>query len=375
MIKILDTTYREGKQSYLGHLLPNSIHKHAKLLDQIGIEYLQIGHPLSTLKNLIETRKLIKKKSNIQLSAHGSIEDLNNIESIVSENIKNIDISIRANDKNVSNKIKLLKTIIKSYRNNKCFQLQFRVGLEFACKTSERQLVLISKELIAIGREIIRITISDTDGSVLPKDIKKIFKTLDSVLPKHVALGVHLHNDIGLACANAAVIIEFFKNRPREVVVETSIGGIGERNGILSLGDIFALGCIKRFSFITKKYRPSFYKELYYHTLNNHTFNRDPLNHFSFAHSSGIHIQRFLESGTYQSINPNMVGEFPQLIINESIGSGAIRLLLQRYLSLDISTKQASAIASEIRNICADKKICMNEKEVVSFLRKKLNRN
>jgi isopropylmalate/homocitrate/citramalate synthase len=369
MISILDTTYREGKQSYLGNILPDSMVNYAKLLKKVGINYMEIGYPFTSDIYLHEFRKLLKEKINIQICVHSAL-DKDNFKKLIEEGVTVIATSVRFKNPTkdtISSKIFEIKQAIdycSSISNN---ALLFRIGIENAFKLPEFFLLTFCKKILKIDN-IIRISLSDTDGSTTPKVVKSRLAMLDKLLPKNKVLELHLHNDCNLASANLYEAFILFKNSKREFVIDATLGGIGERNGVTSIGDIFSLLYHNDKNLLRSNYFTKYYADLYKYIFKEQVFNRDPLNPTSFSHSSGLHIAKFLETGSYQSINPETFGYKPKLIFNDFINSDAICVLLKMRLGIDINKKRASEYASIIRNLSAEKKSDFSEAQILKIL-------
>ena len=370
MISILDTTYREGKQSYLGNILPDSMVDYAKLLKKVGINYMEVGYPFTSDVYLHEFRKLLKEKINIQICAHSAL-DKDNFKKLIEERVSVIATSVRFKNPTedmINSKIFEIKQVVNYCSSVSSNTLLLRIGIENAFKLPEKFLLTFCRKIIKIDN-IIRISLSDTDGSTTPKVIKSRLAMLDKLLPKNKVLELHLHNDCNLAGANLYEAFTLFKNSKRELVIDATLGGIGERNGITSIGDIFSLLYHDDKNLLRCNYFTKYYAELYKYIFKEQVFNRDPLNPTSFSHSSGLHIAKFLETGSYQSIDPEMFGCKPELIFNDFINSDAIHVLLKMRLSIDINKKTASKYASSIRNLSAEKKSNFTEAQILKILK------
>ena len=94
MISIMDTTYREGKQSYFGNLLPDSMIDYAKLLEKIGIKYMEVGYPFTSDVCLREFRRLMSGNTDIQICVHSALNK-DNFEKLIKEGVTKIDTSLK----------------------------------------------------------------------------------------------------------------------------------------------------------------------------------------------------------------------------------------------------------------------------------------
>jgi isopropylmalate/homocitrate/citramalate synthase len=344
---------------------------YAKLLKKVGINYMEVGYPFTSDIYLHEFRKLLKEKINIQICVHSAL-DKDNFKKLIGEGVTVIATSVgfkNPTEDTINSKIFEIKQAVNycsSISNN---ALLLRIGIENAFKLPENFLLTFCRKIIKIDN-IIRISLSDTDGSTTPKMVKNRLVMLDKLLPKNKALELHLHNDCNLVGANLYEAFILFKNSNRELVIDATLGGIGERNGITSIGDIFSLLYHNDKNSLKYNYLTKYYIDLYKYIFKEQIFNRDPLSPTSFSHSSGLHIAKFLETGSYQSINPEMFGCKPKLIFNDFINSDAIRILLKMRLGIDINKKTASEYASIIRNLSAEKKSAFTEVQTLKILKR-----
>ena len=368
MITILDTTYREGKQSYLAHKLPDSISDYASILDKIGIEYIQIYHPHISDKNLKQVRSLIKQNPKVKISCHSSI-NLIEIEQVIDEGITAVDLSIGLTGGKIAHQIDELEKIINHCQNKYKVSLRFRVGLEYATKVPIEALINVCEQLARIA-PIVRISISDTDGTATPREIEKTLSKIDEILPDRFSIEIHLHNDTGLAGANLFKAIELFKDSKRELVIDASAGGIGERNGIVSIGDIFSGLYLDQENTNNRKYNIRYYGELYDLCFKDFSFDRDPLNPRAFYQSSGWHIINFLKSGMYQHFDPVMYGQTTRLIFNEVASGDTLQIFAEKILGKKLDKNICKQIAKEMRNYCANNNTCLDEKSAADYISK-----
>ena len=375
MISIMDTTYREGKQSYFGNLLPDSMIDYAKLLEKIGIKYMEVGYPFTSDVCLREFRRLMSGNTDIQICVHSALNK-DNFEKLIKEGVTKIDTSLKfkeLTEEIINTQIIEVKKIIDDFSFVPKDNFQIRIGIENAFKIPEIFLVMLCKKIANI-KNVTRISLSDTDGSANPKIVRVVLNTIDRILPKNIALELHLHNDCNLASANLYEAYDIFINQERELIVDATLGGIGERNGITSIGDIFSLFYLNDKNLLESNYSTKHYAELYKYVFKDQVFNRDPVNPLYFSHSSGLHIAKFLESGNYQSINPETFGYKPKLIFNDFTSGDSIRVLLKIRLNIEINKDMASKYALHIRNLSAEKKINFIEDEVLRILKDFFNK-
>jgi homocitrate synthase len=114
----------------------------------------------------------------------------------------------------------------------------------------------------------------------------------------------HFHNDTGCAIANAYCALEAGATH-----VDTSVLGIGERNGITTLGGFLARMIVADREYVTKKYKLHKLKEIEDMVAEavqvNIPFNNPITGFCAFTHKAGIHAKAILNNpSTYEIINP-----------------------------------------------------------------------
>ena len=93
-----------------------------------------------------------------------------------------------------------------------------------------------------------RVGIADTVGGATPREVFDKIKTLRKVVSCDIE--THFHNDTGCAVANAYEALEAGATH-----IDTTVLGIGERNGITSLGGLVTCLMLKDHKFILNKYK------------------------------------------------------------------------------------------------------------------------
>ena len=91
-------------------------------------------------------------------------------------------------------------------------------------------------ELRDLAAEINRIkpvslSIVDTFGAMYEEDLERIAAVLDAALLPDIALGFHSHNNQQLSFALSIHFLRLFRDRPRQVIVDASLCGMGRGAG------------------------------------------------------------------------------------------------------------------------------------------------
>jgi homocitrate synthase len=118
----------------------------------------------------------------------------------------------------------------------------------------------------------------------------------------------HFHNDTGCAIANAYCALEAGATH-----VDTSVLGIGERNGITPLGGLMARMIVADHDYVSKRYNLQKLKEVEELVAEavqvNIPFNNPITGFCAFTHKAGIHAKAILNNpSTYEIIDPSDFG-------------------------------------------------------------------
>jgi 2-isopropylmalate synthase len=197
------------------------------------------------------------------------------------------------------------------------------------------------------------IVLCDTNGGSMPWEVSEITSLIADRFP--VTVGVHCHNDCGMAVANSVSAAKSGAG-----MVQGTINGVGERTGNADLCSIVPtlafhleskVRCKDKLSTITNLSR--FVDE---------TMNRNPnaaapyVGQSAFAHKGGLHVAAMERSPlSYQHIEPSLVGNEKRILISELSGRqniiGKIKELGTIDLSDDVVSEKAVAILNRVKHL------------------------
>jgi 2-isopropylmalate synthase len=195
-----------------------------------------------------------------------------------------------------------------------------------------------------------QIILCDTNGGTLPHEVEAITKHVVSSVK--VPIGIHSHNDGGVAVANSLAAI-----LGGAISVQGTINGYGERcgnadlcsvipNAVLKMGYECASG--KNMKLLTEISR-------YVSETANLTHNeRAPfVGHNAFAHKGGIHVSAInKDSRTYEHIQPELVGNIRRVTISDQSGKSNILFKAEEFgINLSKNNDAVTAILSKIKGL------------------------
>jgi homocitrate synthase len=197
-----------------------------------------------------------------------------------------------------------------------------RFSTEDSFRSREADLFRVYLGIAELGL-VDRLGVADTVGVALPTRVYELVKQL--VRLTGLDIEFHGHNDSGCAIANACAALEAGATH-----IDTTILGIGERNGITPLGGLIArLYTINR-DFVAK-YNLKLLAELDA-TIARVCHVDIPFNNYitgssAFIHKAGIHAKAVLaDPSTYEALNPDDFGVQREIAIGHRLtGWNAVR--------------------------------------------------
>lgn len=362
-IEIYDTTLRDGAQAEGISFSVNDKLKIIKLLDELGVDYIEAGWPGANPKD-IEIFNQIKsmKLKNSKITAFGCTRKANST----------------ANEDKVLNMLIDAQTEIITIFG-KCWDFQVKEAL---CTTLEENLNMIRDSiqyLIFQGKKVFfdaehffdgyknnseyalqtlktaynagaqRIILCDTNGGCINTEIYKMTKTVHDYLPE-AKIGIHPHNDGDMAIANSLAGVE-----AGAIQIQGTINGYGERCGNANLCSVIPNLQLK----MNKEVIGKNIKNLVYVSRKiAEIANKQPNSHApyvgksAFAHKAGIHASGVRKnSNTYEHISPEYVGNSRRILVSDQAGTASIKEKLNNLkLGIKIEENNIPKIIEYIKN-------------------------
>jgi len=198
----------------------------------------------------------------------------------------------------------ITNTAIEVINFVKSKNIEIRFSSEDSFRSNLVDLLSIYSTVDKIG--VNRVGIADTVGCATPRQVYDLIRTLRGVVKCDIE--THFHNDTGCAIANAYCALEAGATH-----VDTSVLGIGERNGITPLGGLMARMIVADKEYVQSKYKLEKLKDIEDLVAEavsvNIPFNNPITGFCAFTHKAGIHAKAILNNpSTYEIINPKDFG-------------------------------------------------------------------
>lgn len=335
-VAIYDTTLRDGTQGEGVSLTLEDKLKIAKKLDEFGVDYIEGGWPISNPKD-IEFFKLARniRFKRAKITAFGSTrraknkaEDDANLRKLIESDTEAVTIFGKSWDFHVQHALRCtleqnLEMIFDSVKflKDQGREVIFDAEHFFDGYKSDPQYAMQSL-LAAANAGADALALCDTNGGGLPSEIAAVTMLVCSRFP--MKIGIHAHNDSGLAVANSVMAVE-----QGAVHVQGTINGYGERCGNANLCAIIPIleikmgkqclpeGALARITEVSR-----FVDEV----ANIVPDGRMPfVGQCAFAHKAGVHVDAMMKNPqTYEHIIPECVGNDRRVLISELAGSSSV---------------------------------------------------
>lgn len=363
-IELYDTTLRDGTQSEDISFTTDDKVKIAHQLDDLGIHYIEGGWPGSNPKDAdffetvkshtFHTSKITafgstcrvdispERDENVQaliaaetpvITIFGKSWDIHPVNAMNITLEQNLDI-IYASLKYLKPKVDILiydaEHFFDGYKNNR----------EYAMKTLKAAEAAHPNCLV----------LCDTNGGCLPHEIERIVREVREEVS--LPLGIHCHNDSGVAVANSIVAIQAGVTH-----VQGTINGFGERCGNANLCSIIPNLVLKMgIPCITdEQLKKLFHVSRYVNELANIVHNKQQpyVGASAFAHKGGVHVSAIRKDPTtYEHIPPEKVGNHQRVLVSDLSGASNVLYKAKEFgIELDSQNEKVREIVKQLKNL------------------------
>jgi len=336
-VAVFDSTLRDGAQSEGISFSINDKLNIVRLLDNLGVKYIEAGNPGSNPKDIefFERARTLKLK-HAEIVAFGSTrrkdkqaENDESLKSLIEAGTKTVAIFGKSWDLHVTEiigatleeNLKMIEDTVAFMRSSgrevvydaEHFFDGYKANPAYAIKTLE--------SAVKGGAGVL--VLCDTNGGFFPDDVYDITKKVAAFFPNET-IGIHCHNDGGMGVANTVMAV-----LAGALHVQGTMIGIGERCGNANLSAVIPnlqlkkeYTCIpeEKMSGLTDTARAV--AEISNITLTN---NEPYIGKSAFAHKAGMHVDGVLkERVSFEHVDPDAVGNERRFIISEMAGRNTL---------------------------------------------------
>jgi 2-isopropylmalate synthase len=364
-VLIYDTTLRDGTQGEGVSLSLADKIAIARKLDDLGVEYIEGGYPLSNPKEEAFFAELQKMKFKYaKIASFGmtrkrdsSPADDASIQSLIRSKTPVVALVGKADEYQVK------KVLAVSEEENLSM---VEDSIRYCCR-KDREVVFDAEHFFdgykrnpkyalevlaaAAGAGAQTLCLCDTNGGSLSEEIFDIVSEVVRSLQGAAVIGFHGHNDGNLAVANSLAAV-----RAGARQVQGTVNGIGERCGNADLTSIIPNLTLKM-GFTTLAAPENLKKitelsRFVYETANLNLRETQPfVGSAAFAHKGGMHVHAILkDTATYEHVAPESVGNTRKILISEL--SGASNVLAKSALVRQLHDKNlARKVLTQVQDL------------------------
>jgi 2-isopropylmalate synthase len=335
IIRIFDTTLRDGEQAPGFSMNTGEKLRLARQLEQLGVDVVEAGFPIAS-KGDFEAVKAVAREvreSTVAGLARATRPDIEAVLGAVEPAAKpRVHVFLATSDLHLKHKLRITRaealetigTMVK-FASERCPEVEF--SAEDASRSDLDFLGQAFSAAADAGATILNAP--DTVGYATPEEYGAMFRNLRARLGDQPGLvwSAHCHNDLGLAVANSMAAVAAGARQ-----VECAVNGIGERAGNAALEEIAVALAVRRDHYQAKTRLRLSELCATSRLLTEITRVAVPPNKAvvganAFAHEAGIHQDGILKNPlTYQVISPEAVGvSAHKLVMGKHSGRNALR--------------------------------------------------
>jgi 2-isopropylmalate synthase len=363
-ILVFDSTLRDGAQAEgISFSVEDKI-RVVETLDKMGIDYIEAGNPGSNPKD-IEFFNRIKgiRLNHAKLVAFGStrrggiaVEDDANLKAILETETPGVAIFGKSWTFHITDIIKTtlaenLKMIEETMAYLKAQGKDVTFDAEHFFDGYKNDPAYAIEALLAAqegGADCL--ALCDTNGGTLPYEIQEIVTDVRQKL--RIPLGIHCHNDSGLAVANSLMAVHAGARQ-----VQGTFLGYGERCGNANLATIIPNLQLKMgfHCLADAELQKLTSSAIRIAEISNYALTgREPfVGKSAFAHKGGMHIDAVMKNpASFEHVSPEAVGNERRILMSEVSGrSTIIQLINEVDPSLTKKSDETTRVMDRIKEL------------------------
>ncbi|KAG5662602.1 hypothetical protein KAF25_005020 [Fusarium avenaceum] len=246
---IIDTTLREGEQFATAYFDTATKIKIAQALDDIGVEYIELTSPASSMQSRLDCQAICKLGLKAKILCHIRC-NMDDARIAVETGVDGINMCIgtstqlmkHSHGKDLDWIAAKAKEVIEF---TQAHGLEVRFSGEDSFRSDFNEILKLYSLMDRLGAH--RVGIADTVGGASSREVfEKIYMLRQMV---NCDIETHFHDDTGCAVANAYTALEAGATH-----IDTTVLGIGERNGITSLSKLLRCMLQMKHEYVSVKY-------------------------------------------------------------------------------------------------------------------------
>jgi 2-isopropylmalate synthase len=370
IVRIFDTTLRDGEQSPGCSM--NAAEKliMARQLAKLGVDTIEAGFPASSPGDFDSVEQIghsVEGPMIVSLCRTDDADIKAGIKALKGAQNWGIHTFIATSDLHLKKKLDIdrktaVKKSIRAIEQARKHTDSVEFSAEDATRSDPEFLIEIFSAAVKAGATILNVP--DTVGYTTPYEYADLIRRLKNEVTDadRVLFSVHCHNDLGLAVANSLSAIEAGAGQ-----VECTINGIGERAGNTALEEV-VMSLRVRSSYFglstnidTTQIFPTS-RLLTKVTGSMVQPNKAIVGANAFAHEAGIHQAGVIKDAlTYEIMKPESIGlSLNQLVLGKHSGRAALKKRINT-LGYDVSKEELQQIFEDFKRLADKKKVVYDE--------------
>ncbi len=361
---IIESTLREGEQFVGAHFSTEDKIRIARALDEFGVEYIELTNPSASPKSFEDCRAIARLGLRCRVLTHIRCH-LEDAKRALETGVDGIDVVIGVSSylRRFSHGMSVEEIIdraaeVLTFIREQAPHIELRFSTEDTFRSDPADLFRVYLAVDRLG-VVNRLGIADTVGIATPSQVAWLVGTLRRLTRADIEF--HGHNDTGCAIANAFAALEAGATH-----IDTTVLGIGERNGITPLGGFIARMYTINRDLVRRKYNLKKLRELE-QMVAEMVGVEIPFNNYitglaAFTHKAGIHAKAILNNPeTYEALDPQDFGMTRYISIAHRLtGWNAVKARAEQ-LGLSLSDEQIREITAHIKALADEKRITLND--------------
>ncbi|KAL1305170.1 hypothetical protein AAFC00_002092 [Neodothiora populina] len=363
--KIIESTLREGEQFANAYFDTETKIKIAKALDEFGVDCIELTSPCASEQSRLDCEAICKLGLKAKILTHVRCH-MDDVKVAVETGVDGVDVVIGTSSflrehSHGKDMTYIKNTAIEVIQFVKSKGLEIRFSSEDSFRSDLVDLLSLYAAVDKVG--VNRVGIADTVGCASPRQVYDLVRTLRGVVSCDIEC--HFHNDSGCAIANAYCALEAGATH-----IDTSVIGIGERNGITPLGGLMARMIVADRDYVKSKYQLTKLKEIEDLVADSVEINI-PFNNYitgfsAFTHKAGIHAKAILANpSTYEIIDPSDFGMTRYVhFASRLTGWNAIKSRVEQ-LGLKMTDAQVKLCTAKIKALADVRPIAIDDADSI----------
>jgi homocitrate synthase len=367
---IIESTLREGEQFVGASFTTEQKLEIARLLDAFGVECIELTSPQASPQSFEDAKAIAALGLKAKVLTHTRCR-LDDAKRAIDTGVAGVDVVIGTSSllrrfshgKEIAEITDMALEVVAFVRSQ---GVEVRFSTEDSFRSDPEDIFRVYQAVDDIG--VNRVGIADTVGVATPRQVYELVKELRRRVRCDIEF--HGHNDSGCAIANAYEALDAGATH-----VDTSVLGIGERNGITPLGGLIARLYAVSPSLVSRYDLPLL--RTIDVTVAQMVGVDIPFNNYitgitAFTHKAGIHAKAILNNPeTYEILDPHAFGLTRYVSIAHRLtGWNAIKNRAEQ-LGLTLSDDTLKTLTDHIKALADEKQISLTD--VDSLLRRWAN--